>query len=291
MRICANLGVRDEVELIGPAIEHLLAIGVDQIVVTDLFSEDGTAERLGDYEGAPNIRLIRLRPDDPQLFDFAQRMLDFTLTELQPDWVLFLDADEFWIPRTGRIKDTAALRDADVLQVPRFNVPVSIDGVHRPPVLEPSRWGELALITAPARNPRRHLAQNPDAPWILGRIQPKTLARASNLGAVAMGGHSVESGSAGIRTPADLLIAHLPITTPARFARKVDNIRQTFERFGERFVGEQAWHWRRWLQCARDGKLDEEFQRQIFSREQMQALRKQGRIRTAAQYFAAHDGS
>lgn len=44
MRIAANLGVKDEVELIERSVAHLRAIGVDLIIACDLGSTDGTLE-------------------------------------------------------------------------------------------------------------------------------------------------------------------------------------------------------------------------------------------------------
>jgi hypothetical protein len=41
----------------------------------------------------------------------------------RPDWILLIDSDEFCMSKHGDLRLTAALADADVVQLPRFNVP------------------------------------------------------------------------------------------------------------------------------------------------------------------------
>ena len=48
MKFAALLGVKDEVELIGACVAQLRNIGVDQIIVSDYGSTDGTLDILAD---------------------------------------------------------------------------------------------------------------------------------------------------------------------------------------------------------------------------------------------------
>jgi len=89
-------------------------------------------------------------------------------------------------------------------------------------------------------------------------------------------------------SPADLLIAHLPFTTRSRFNRKVENIRRIFAVHDSRFGTDSAWHWRRWLELAEQGRLDEEFERTVFDEGTLQELRLAGVIQSAAEVFAAN---
>ena len=43
--------------------------------------------------------------------------------------MIFLDADEFWLPASGSLKDCEALQAADVVTVERYNV---VTGTGRP---------------------------------------------------------------------------------------------------------------------------------------------------------------
>jgi hypothetical protein len=89
-----------------------------------------------------------------------------------------------------------------------------------------------------------------------------------------MGHHQVikkQGTQPNVVRPNDLIIAHAPFSTSARFLRKLENIDRSLTTFGHRLVGPEAWHWRRWLQIAREGKVDEEFRRQALTEEQFQA--------------------
>jgi hypothetical protein len=87
--------------------------------------------------------------------------------------------------------------------------------------------------------------------------------------------------------------AHLPISTRARFRSRVANIRLYFalegvDPSGAEFdwrntVNPIAWHWRRWAALAGRGETDAEFDRNLFDRQQIDILRSEGAIRSAAE--------
>lgn len=290
MIVAANIGVVDEVELIDRHLRHLQTIGVDRIVVTDTGSTDGTQDILKDYADRGDIVLLRAGSSDDEAFTFANRMLQYTLEALRPDWVLFGDADEFHIPRTGRIHDVLAAATTELLQVERYNVPVSTTGPLWPADLGPSGHRDLELIVRQVPQFHEHLPANPQTPWILGRIVPKVVARATALGTgISTGAHAAQSlhgQPPTSATPTDLLIAHLPITSRARFMRKLDNIRSLAARLGDRYGPGTAWHWRRWLKLADEGRADEEYERLVFDSARLAALRASGTVMSAADWFA-----
>jgi hypothetical protein len=290
MRIAANVGVRDEIELIIKNIEHLRSIGVDDIVVGDLFSSDGTWDALQVYRDDPQVHLIQFKLGDPNLFRFTYKMLDYTRQHIKPDWVIFTDADEFWIPATGNIKDTRGLQTADVVRTWRFNIALSDTGLLWPESITPATYQDLMLITAPITDFNRYVKEHPDTPFILGQVDPKLIARPDRLGLLPMGGHeaqSIDGSPLNTLFADDLLVAHAAHSSRERFFLKVDNIRGTFKLFGDLFAGEQAWHWRRWLRIADEGGLDEEHERQIFSVDEMARLRAEGKINPASAWFRA----
>lgn len=99
MKLVAGLIVKNErTRYLPECIGHLLEF-VDQIVVVDDGSTDGTGEWLDDNaKGWDRIRVHHLDPEDGFFAGHEgrkrQQLLTHTLNEL-PDWVLNIDADEF----------------------------------------------------------------------------------------------------------------------------------------------------------------------------------------------------
>ena len=285
MKIVAMLGVKDEVELIRPCIDHLRSIGVDLIVACDSGSADGTRDLLDACGPSDDLQIVDL--DLPHDQKRAKKLA--LARDAQADWVMFLDADEFWLPRDGALKSCRGLADADVLVVERFNVPPTPQG---PPIgahLSPAGYDQLLLciqkIPAFHATWTRHL----DVPWLLGAdILPKVLARTDVIRAVNAGGHTVEPSRGALQQvrARDLLIAHVPFSTFPRFERKVANIRNRLCTHPEFFADNTAWHWQRWASLSEAGRLREEFERQLLDEGQIARLRETGVIGTAAAWFA-----
>ena len=292
--IAAYLGVKDEAELVEAAIAHLRAIGVDHIVACDMGSTDGTWEVLEAYRSSDDFWLVRLDDCASDYFEVWDRTVVEQVKQTGADWAIFLDADEFWIPASGKLKECAVLDGSDLLSVARFNVPLGPAGPMLPDRLVPSRYDELLCLVRPIPNFHAYLMDNPQSPWIEGVPNPKAMARPSRIARLnGWGAHDiVPAGGQPVRraVPSDLMIAHLPFTTRSRFARKVKNIRRIFAAHEHRFGRDTAWHWRRWLELADKGELDEEFQRTVFTTELIDDLRQQGVIRSAAEWLADHPG-
>lgn len=289
VRIAAYLGTKDEAELIERSVAHLRAIGVDHIVACDMGSTDGTWEILERYRSADDFWLIRLDDRDPDYFETWDRMIVNQVKRTSADWAIFLDADEFWIPASGNLKECAALEATDILSVSRFNVPLRPAGPTIPDRLVPDRYGELLLLVNPIPNFHAYLIENPESPWIEGVPDRKPMARPGRIASfTTWGAHDiVVAGEEPIRRtrPTDLLIAHLPFTTRSRFARKVENIRRMFAAHDRRFGRDTAWHWRRWLELSDQGLLDREFDRTVFDDSTIADLQRREVIKSASEIF------
>ncbi len=105
--LASTLVVRDEADVVDAQIAYHLAAGVDVVVATDHQSEDGTTEILEEYERRGVLRL--LRESGPVHEDvWRTQMARLAARELGADWVINTDADEFWLPRRGTLKETLA---------------------------------------------------------------------------------------------------------------------------------------------------------------------------------------
>jgi hypothetical protein len=105
--LALTLVVRDEADVVDAQLAYHLAAGVDVVVATDHQSEDGTTATLEAYEREGVLRLLRVagpvREDE-----WRTEMARLAARELGADWVINTDADEFWIPRRGTLKETFA---------------------------------------------------------------------------------------------------------------------------------------------------------------------------------------
>ena len=102
--------VRDERDVLEANLRYHHAVGVDRFVVTDNGSTDETPEILARFAKAGLVHVI----DEPEGNYYEQernwltRMARIAATELQADWVLYGDADEFWLPAEGSLRDVLA---------------------------------------------------------------------------------------------------------------------------------------------------------------------------------------
>ena len=287
MKFAAILGVKDEVEILEDCIAHLRAIGVGHVFAHDAGSTDGSERILARHAG-PDFDVIELSDRDPDAGSWNRLHRDLA-RGADADWVLFLDADEFWIPAGGTLSAVRALDDADIVVAPRYNVALGPHGPRISGAPTPRGGGAMELVVRPPPDFRAALEADPPLPWIRGVPVPKVMVRPHVVDYVADGGHDVRApeGVVARRVVAkDLLIAHLPFSTAARFARKVDNVRQVFAVHDEYFGEHLAWHWRRWLGLADAPALQAEFARQVFDDATLARLRAQGFVRSSAELFA-----
>jgi hypothetical protein len=99
-----TLVVRDEADVVDAQIAYHLNAGVDFVIATDHDSQDGTTEILETYERDGSLRLFRAQ-GEMRDSDWRTRMARLAATEYGADWVINTDADEFWMPRAGTLKE------------------------------------------------------------------------------------------------------------------------------------------------------------------------------------------
>lgn len=282
MRIAAHIGVKDEIDLIGQCIAHMRDIGVSEFIVCDVDSTDGTAEFL-EGQRSESFRILHTTNADSGEEWLLRNAV--AARRATADWVVFADADEFILPVSGWLPEILARAPADLISIPRFNVPLGEAGPRLPPCLFPERYDEVDLIVAAPDHFRTVLAEGHSLPWIRAVPSMKVMVRPQLIAGLVDGMHDVipVSGVSPRRIVAsDVVTAHVPFSTEARFLRKVENIRDVFSVHDEYFGADLAWHWRHWLELASAGRLGDEFKKTRFSENTLAALRESGVIQSAA---------
>ena len=101
------LKVRDEADVLESNLRFHHALGVSHFVVTDNGSTDDTPEILRRYADAGLAEVINEPGTDYRQRGAAwlTRMARFAATDLNADWVIHTDADEFWLPAQGTLID------------------------------------------------------------------------------------------------------------------------------------------------------------------------------------------
>ena len=104
MKLVQTLVVRDEEDIVDAQIAYHLNAGVDFVIASDHESLDGTTDILESYIRAGH--LLRIPVAGPvREAEWRTHMARLAATDHAADWVINTDADEFWIPRRGSLKE------------------------------------------------------------------------------------------------------------------------------------------------------------------------------------------
>jgi Glycosyl transferase family 2 len=108
MKLVMTLLARDEADIVDAHVAYHLNAGVDFVLATAHRSRDGTAEILRSYEREGCLQVIREESERWDQIAWVTRMARAAAAELRADWVINSDADEFWWPRGGDLKQVLA---------------------------------------------------------------------------------------------------------------------------------------------------------------------------------------
>lgn len=293
MKVSAIVGVKDEIELIKRCIDHLYIIGVDQVVIQDYGSTDGTEKVFAQYD--KEVLTVKSFDESQDMDGDSWGLGEAEIAvETGADWVILLDADEFWLPFNGSIKDGLANVSSDVLTVERFNVPLGVSGLLFPDCLTSCNYQQVMLYVEKVENIRAELQNSASRSWINSVPMPKIAIRPSAIKAITPGHHNAVdlNGKLFPTVMADeIVIAHVPFTSFDRFQRKVQNVSQSIKLQPSYYPGGTAWHWKRWVQLEEAGELEMEFQNQMINDDQLQTLRNSGTVLSASEYFKSKSKS
>lgn len=105
MRLLMTLVVRDEADIVEANLAFHLNAGVDFVLALDNGSADSTVEILESYAAAGRLHLLREPGTHIGRGESQTLLARLAATEFGADWVITSDADQFYWPRGGTLKD------------------------------------------------------------------------------------------------------------------------------------------------------------------------------------------
>ena len=254
MKVVGLYLVRNEVDIIETNLRHHLTTVLDEAIVVDNGSTDGTFELL--VELADELPL-QLASEAGHVYQSGRvtRMARFAAQQ-GADWVLPIDADEFWVARDVPFRsvleeapvDARALFVDVINFVQRRDVLVAHPGVVATMTMRPDD------VVGTAEEASR-LVQTGAVGWVELPYAPKVVHRAVPGVFVGAGNH-LSGITGGVSTDA-LTCLHASLRARSLLVQKIDHGRRSIE---ERSSAESAWHLKRWWQMAREGTLDREWE-------------------------------
>lgn len=201
-----TLVVRDEADIVDAQIGYHLDAGVDLVLATDHDSRDGTREILESYRRRGVLRLFNEEGEMRESV-WRTRMARLAATEHGADWIINTDADEFWMPRRGTLKEALGAVPAEL------GVVWAITRHFLPRPGDVGSFADRMTVRLSATAP----LNDPTSPY---RPHAKAAHRADPEIVVLFGSHDVVTKLAPLRGwyPVDVL--HFPFRTREQYERK-----------------------------------------------------------------------
>lgn len=248
--------VRNEADIIRTNVLYHLSAGLDRIFIFDDGSTDGTDRILKKLARDPRVRWTSggSNPDFRQGEVFTE--LAREAHQEGADWVVPIDADDFWYTRGGSLKGVLARSSAAVLEVRH------IDFIQRREQRESSAEALLHMtyrVEEPVERVRaRELLEDRKISYIGMARVPKLINRTSATVAMVRGAHRVE-GIDGPRERTDeVLCMHAPLRSRAVLEAKALSGRRRGGKKPGKHLG-PGWLYSRWLELQEDARLEEEW--------------------------------
>jgi hypothetical protein len=276
-----TLLVRDEEDIVARNIEHHLSQGVDFVIATDNGSRDGTRAILAQYQDRGKLLLIDEPRQDHTRSRWVNRMAEIAGAHYGAQAIFHCDADEFWVSRTGDLKQVILDAPVEVLIVPVFHV-----------LLNRRDGGETYLrdaqhvVTMPLLSENQIEDSKTTNLYLFAR-PPKVLFKTSKgILPVMAGNDAVVDSPVTSQPTADVAIVHYPVRGRSQFLQKIVNGGSALEQNRECDEG-IGFQWRRWYRSYRDGRIEEEYRLLTVDQLQIEQLHEQGRVQPVKEFLAA----
>ena len=253
--------VRNEADIIRVNILHHLAQGVDHFLVVDNGSSDGTVEILTRLAERLSIQWTRYTGPYYQSEIVTELAREAYLRGA--DWVIPVDADEFWSAPAGNLTSLLEQSSAEALEVQVVNFIQRRDCVER---------STESLLSMTRRTPRavgpmdrvRRLVQERQFAYVEMMYPPKWISRASPTLAFGVGNHTIMDSSGPTEQTDQVVCLHAPLRCRA--------VLESLAACGQRATESEnplIWQWLRWQRLAESGELEKEWRANSYERDSL----------------------
>jgi hypothetical protein len=252
--------VRDEVDVIRVNVLYHLSAGIDRLLVVDNGSSDGTDEELERLAADPRVRWSRDegRFHQGEVFTYLARQA----YREGADWVVPIDADEFWFAESGGLRSVLADSEAGVLRVK------TVDFIQRFAQEASSPEGLLHMTrrvpepVARENGNRERLGAHEVSYVELSRVQKVVCRPSAEIGLVK-GAHRATGITGPARETDGLTILHAPLRSMEGLQAKAASTGRRGPE-GSTMAG-PGWHARRWRKLQEEGRLEREWAANSYS--------------------------
>jgi hypothetical protein len=273
-KLVMTLLVRNEEDIIRYNIDFHLTKGVDFIIATDNGSTDGTLDILKEYEQKGVLRLIEEPQHNHDQAAWNNRMAEIAKEKYNADIIFHCDADEFWFPRSGNLKDEISNRPEDILNVDVINILLADkDGNESFP--QNTRFAVVKPIIA-----RDYIEETKHINFFYFKYPSKVIFKTNKkLLFVSEGNHFIINNDDSISEgqSQDVIIYHYPIRSKASFLQKTVMDGRAYE-LNDVQPKEASFHVRRWYESYKRGLLEEEYKKLILHKGEVDKLMTEGFI-------------
>ena len=259
----------DQADVLEDFLDWHLDHGIDLILAFDGGSIDGTVEILDHYAAGGRVVWFPLPDRDMSRFSIADELAAMARDRFDARWIVYCDVDEFLSSNGNDLPAVLAGCEADgvtLIDIPRRTM--------TGPPLAPGLRATEALTLRVDRTLVPTAAQQSTwdfpVPFVFLEVGPHVAIRASAFDAFGSGAHAatITWGKSAIT---DLYILHYAIRGYGELQQKVRNT--------ERWLADNphlnpgwGWHWRRWIQLEKEGRLREDYDAQFVGADRAREL-------------------
>ncbi len=252
LNIVAVMVVRNEADLLPINIRYHAAQGIAAFRIVDNGSSDATADRL--RELAQTVPIQWTRDEGPYHQSEMVTRLAADAARAGADWIVPIDADEFWSAGGRILAEALAPSPAGRIQAQVLNFVQHRGSRAR---------GDAALLTMTARvatpyayEQSRELVESRQIAFVEMQYPAKWLFRASPDLRIHPGAHGVDGIPGGPGVSAEIVCLHAPIRSRAVLDARAEHGCRLIE---AGYSPEHGWQNQRWHRLHAEGKLEEEW--------------------------------